>query len=292
MEMIVKPSKEELSYYIDREITYFLLPLENFSVESIHYFSIEQIKNIRKKYPKIHLFISMNKNIMNHEIEVLKKNLLEFNRLNIEGVFYYDASIVKLKKELNLSYDLVWDQSHMVTNYKTCNYYYQQGVKYALLSKEITKDEILTIIKKSSIEPIVELLSYPSVAFSKRKLVTNYYDDLGKKKNHTISILEKVSKDQYYVHEDSNGTNFIKKSLVHGSSILEELLQNGLSYILLREDFIEHDFFLKVLDHFSYFIKNYQDMNMNEKKNWIEKQNQLLGQDSGFFFQKTIYKVK
>ena len=35
----------------------------------------------------------------------------------------------------------------MVNNYKTCNYYHSKGVKYALLGKEITLEEIIEIIK-------------------------------------------------------------------------------------------------------------------------------------------------
>ena len=68
----------------------------------------------------------------------------------------------------------------MVNNYKTCNYYHSKGVKYALLSKEITLEEIKEMITKSKIEAMVETVSMPSVAFSKRKLLTNYYHNLNK----------------------------------------------------------------------------------------------------------------
>jgi collagenase-like PrtC family protease len=292
MNIIVKPSQNDLSSYISKKITYFLLPLKNYSSESINSFSLTEIENIINKYPNIHVFISINKNIMNDEINPLKEQLLKLDKLNIEGVFYYDVCLIKLKKELNLSYDLVWDQSHMVTNYKTCDYYNQQGVKYALLSKEITKEEIIDIIKKSSINSIVELLSYPSVAFSKRKLVTNYYHDLGKNKTETLSIFEKVSNDHYLVNEEKSGTNFVKQSLLNGSIVLNDLLESGLSYILLREDFIDHSLFLEIIDSFSYFINNYKNMSEEEKKSWVEKQNQWLGEDFGFFFKKTIYRVK
>lgn len=292
MNIIVKPNQVNLSSYLEKKIDYFLLPLEGFSVESTNFFSLEQITNIRNQYPNIHLFIGINKNIMNNELESLKQILLQLESLSIEGVFYYDVSLIKLKRDLNLSYALVWDQTHMVTNYKTCDYYYHQGVSYALLSKEITKDEILTIMKESSIKPIVELLSYPSVAFSKRKLITNYFHDLRKTGENTISLLEKVSNDRYYAYENQDGTTFFKDSLVQGCLLLEEFLNNGLKYILLREDFIDHDLFLNAIDQISYFIHNYQKMSIAQKEQWIERQNKLLGEDFGFFFQKTIYKVK
>ena len=86
-------------------------------------------------------------------------------------MIYYDVSLITLKKELELSFDLVWNQTHMVNNYRTCDYYHSKGVKYALLGKEITLDEIVEICNKSSISCMVEVVSLPSVAFSRRKLI-------------------------------------------------------------------------------------------------------------------------
>ena len=187
MEIIIKPEKN-IEEYINIGIHSFLLPLKNYSVEYHTYFNLEEIKKIRQQYKEIDLFISMNKNIMNEELDDLKNILLELEKLSIKGVFFYDSSIIKLKKDLNLKLDLVWNQTHMVTNYQTCDYYHKMGVKYALLSKEITKEEILEIVSKSKINPIVELISKPSIAFSKRKLVSNYFENYNQEKVEQIEV--------------------------------------------------------------------------------------------------------
>ena len=290
MNIIVKPSCNNLDSYIEKKVKYFLLPIKEFSVESINTFSIGEIKNIRESYPDISLFVSINKNIINDDIENLKKVLLELDKLQIKGVFYYDICLVKLKSDMNLSFDLVWDQSHMVTNYKTCDYYYNNGVKYALLSKEITLEEILEIIKNTSITPIVEVLSHPSVAFSKRHLVRNYYKNLQKEIKDEIVIKEKVSGDSYYVVDDDNGTNFLKKDIVQGCSFLDQLIDGGLDYSLLREDFIEHDVFLKAIDIINCYLDGSRELSLSQK--FVSDIEKLLGKDYGFFFKKTIYRVK
>ena len=185
MELIIKPEKN-IEEYINMGINTFLLPLERYSVEYNKYFSLEEIINIKEKYGDINLFVSLNKNIMNEELNDLKDILKELDNLSIKGIFFYDSAIIKLKKDLNLNLDLVWSQTHMVTNYKTCDYYNSMGVKYALLSKEITKEEIIEIIDKSKISPIVELVSKPSIGFSKRKLVTNYFENYNKEQEQLI----------------------------------------------------------------------------------------------------------
>jgi putative protease len=260
-----------------------ILPLKDYAVESIQTFSLDEIKKIRDQYSK-EIFIKINKNLMNEDIEKVKSLLIEIDKLNINGIFFYDLAILQLKKELNLKVDLVWNQTHMVNNYKTCDYYYDKGVKYALLGKEITLEEIITIIQKSKITPMVEVISRPSVGFSKRKLVTNYYKDIGKTPTSEILVKEKVSDAYYRVVEDSNGTCFYLDQITNGTSIIEELFENDCEYIILREYGID-SFDELVTDTVNYIKGECKD------KSYIEKYKKL-GDSTNFFFKKTIYKVK
>ena len=174
MKVLVEVANKDISKYVN-SCDALLLGLENFSVLNSVTFSLDEIRKIINDYPKIQIFVKMDKNIFNGEIDELRHVLLELNQMSVCGVFFYDLSILQLKQELSLSFDLVWAQTHMVTNYRTCDYYYSQGVNYALLSKEITLDEIVDISKKSTIHTIVEVVSLPSVGYSRRKLVHNYY---------------------------------------------------------------------------------------------------------------------
>ena len=94
MKIIVKPVLDNLDSYIENNIDTFLLPLEEYSVSYIKYYSLDDIKAIRKKYEDINIFVSINKNIFNSEIEPLKKILQELDKLNIEGIFFYDLAIL------------------------------------------------------------------------------------------------------------------------------------------------------------------------------------------------------
>ena len=89
MDIILKPEKD-LEEYIKLGVNTFLLPLKDFSVEYSKYYSLDEIKKVREKYPKIELFISINKNIMNEEIDYLKDILIKLDNLNIKGIFFYD----------------------------------------------------------------------------------------------------------------------------------------------------------------------------------------------------------
>lgn len=284
MKLLIEPASKN-SLNLDN-VNGLILSLKDYSVQSPIYFDLEEIKQIKKENPSLELFISINKNLLNSDIDPLKEVLKELDELNLQGIFFYDLALLQLKKELNLKLDLVWSQTHMVNNFKTCNYYHSKGVKYALLGKEITLEEIIEIIKKSSITPMVEVLGLPSVAFSKRKLITNYYKDLNKETKPTLDVLEKVTNSTYHLTEDKNGTSFFLKELVNGTAIIKELYENNLEYIIMRGYGIEEELFTEIVkDTKEYLSTNCTDISYVTK---YEK----LGNNTNFFFKKTIYQVK
>ena len=282
MELLVETSSKN-NLYLDKADG-IILPLKDYAVESIISFSLEEIKKlVNKKKGKI--FIKINKNLLNEDIDIMKDILLEIDKLNIDGIFFYDLALLQLKKELNLRVDLIWNQTHMVNNYKTCDYYYSRGVKYALVGKEITLDEIKEIINKSKINVMVEVVSRPSVAFSMRKLITNYNKDLGIDNNDSLVINEKVTNSNYLVLEDENGTSFYLDVITNGTGVISELYKVGCPYIIFREFGLENVFAELVDDTINYIKGSCSD------DSYVDKYKKL-GDSTNFFFRETIYRVK
>ena len=118
MKVLVEVMSKEISNYID-SCDALLLGLENFSVLNSVTFSFNEIKEIVKQYPKIEVFVKMDKNIFNSEVEEVRRVLLELEQMSVCGIFFYDLSLLQLKQELNLSIPLIWSQTHMVTNSRT-----------------------------------------------------------------------------------------------------------------------------------------------------------------------------
>lgn len=284
MKILIEQSTKntDLSKYTDGLI----LSLKNYSSQSYLTYTFEEIEQLIKDNPDKEIFINLNKNFFNDEIESLKEILLKIDKLNVKGIFFYDLAILQLKKECNLKTDLIWSQTYMVNNYKTCNYYHSKGVKYALLSKEITLEEIKEIITKSKIEAMVETVSMPSVAFSKRKLLTNYYHNLNKEAKKNLVVTEKATNEEYQVLEDETGTNFFLNKITNATSIIKELYSCNCPYIILREYGIDHDLFKELLiDTQKYIESKCQD------EEYINKY-KSLNDFTNFFFKKTIYQVK
>lgn len=284
MRLLVEPSYKDSNIFNTCKSV--ILSLKDYSVQGFCYFTIEDIIDIKNKYKDIEIFVSLNKNFLNHEVEGLKDVLVKLNDIGVSGVFFYDLVVLQLKKELNLDINLVWNQTHMVNNYRTCDYYHSKGVKYALLGKEITLDEIVEICNKSSISCMVEVVSLPSVAFSRRKLITNYYADMGLPSKSELIVHEKVSDKDYELLENSDGTSFFIKEVMNGTGVIKTLYDNGVSYIIMREFGIDKDLFNELVIDTNKYIED-----GCVSSDYVSKYTKL-GDSTNFFFKKTIYRVK
>lgn len=279
MKILIKATKNIEEY---QHIDGLILPLKDYSTDYESDYTLEEIIEIRKNTNK-EIFIVMNRMIFNKDIKELKEVLKKIENLKITGIFFYDIAFLQLKQEMNLKTDLVWNATHMTTNYKTCNYYYEKKVKYAYLSNEITLKEILEIKEKSKIIPMITMISYPTVATSNRKLITNYHKmhNLEEKKN--LEIEEKVTKEKYLVTENKFGTTFKYGKILNNIEALEKLKEVDFPYLILIEDGIDHSTFQRILTII--------DQNRKKSKK-VDEIYSLIGNNTGFLNKETIYKVK
>lgn len=283
MKTLVKINKKEnINSYISL-CDGFIVGLEDFSIDYDDTFNIEEIESLTKLNKEI--FVAINKNIFNSELDILKEKLFMLDKLKIKGILFYDLSILYIKKHNNLNIDLVWNQTHMVTNYNTCNYYYEKGVKYGFISGEITKDEILEINKKSNMNFLVTIVAHQVMSCSRRLLLSNYYNSINKKYDGSLKQIKEHDK-TYLIKENKDGTVIKTSEILNGISIIPELLENNISYIVVDESYIEKEKIEQTLK----LIEQVKSGSNREK--CINDSYLLLGDNTSFLFKKTIYKVK
>ena len=263
--------------YLDNGLDGIVLPLENFSVDYFKYYSISDIKEYRKNTDKL-LYVVINKMIFNNELDSLFKVLKELENIKVDGVFFYDLAVLNLVRENNLSINLIYNGTHMVTNSDTINLYYDLGVKGAYLSNEITKNEVLNIRHNTKSDLFILLLGNSVVAMSRRNLLTSYFANKNKSKSEIITIKEPKSGQEFIVKEDSNGTTFFYNRRINLSNVYKELVDSGINYGIIEQGDYNSD-------EYKELIKAYVSFNKL-------KIDELAGRNRGFLYRETIYKVK
>lgn len=241
-------------------------------------------------YKDKNIYLALDKNIFNEDLSLLEEVLTKIDNYNIKGIIFYDLAVLSISKRLGIKTPLIWGQNFLVTNYKTCDFYEKQNVKKAIVSAEITIDEIEEIAKNTNLELLVNVFGYRLMAISKRKLVTNYFDYLDEKNDKKINyIIEK--NDKYPIIENDIGTKIYTKDVLCGIRYLKRLKEAGVKYIILEDTFLKDDEFDKVRKVFETVIN--KDLNEEELLKEENKIKEIIPNISLLFLnKKTIYKVK
>ena len=279
---LIIPSNMKMIKRFKNKVDGYILSVDGLSVNAPYYFKIDEVLDIVRKNHDKEIFISLNKNMHDSDLECLKETLLKLDKTNVKGIIYYDMSIVNLKEELGLNLELVWNQEHMTNNYFTINYWKEHGVNYTWLSNDITLKEIKEIEENVNSKLMIELFGYVSMFTSYRHLVNNYLKtfNLAEKKEYYI---EKEGK-SYSIVDDKNGTTVYSSNILNG--LYESVELNNLDYIILNSYNIDEDCFEIVVELFN----NVNDKNKVEYKKIID--NMFKNTDSGFLYKETVYRVK
>lgn len=96
MKLLIEPSNKN-KLYLDI-VDGVILPLDDLAVESNIYFTLEEIEKISKNYNDREIFVKINKNLMNDDIDKVKDALIKLDNLKVKGIFFYDLAILQLKK--------------------------------------------------------------------------------------------------------------------------------------------------------------------------------------------------
>lgn len=266
---------EELSLNSDG----YILNLEHFS-EIKGNIKLKDITNIKKSKE---IFLNLNKIIHNKELKDLRTFLIKIKNHQIDGILFGDLSVLQICNEENIKIPLVWNQTHLVTNYQTGNYYQKKGIKKALLSSELNLQEIKEFKQKSKLDIMVNIFGYQSMFKSYRKVLSNYFNHLKKKKSvENYYLHEKVNNEDYLINEDE-GTNIFSSYILNGLEELPLLVKEGIDYFVINTYHLPQAEISIIIDSY----KNY--LNKSSKDN-LQKLN--LNLSKGFFYKSSEYKVK
>ncbi len=284
MKKIVIPSKDNISL-VAPLCDGFLLGIKNLSVNLPCSFTIEEVIEMMNQYPEKEFFISVNKNMHQEDLPLLKEVLLKLEEMPIKGIFYYDVSVVEYKQEYALKHDLVWNQEHLTTNYGTCNYWYSFGATYSCLSSEITLEEIKTMVKHAKSKLMVPVFGYIPMFTSKRHVVENYLTHFHLSSKDSVHYIKKEGY-TYPIVDGKEGTTVYSSHILNAIEEMNILDEMGIAYGIFNTFLIPNDTMVQVL-------KIYQEVSKQNQAQSYEKIQKLLPNcDKGFLYKETVYKVK
>ncbi len=246
--------------YRKADVSAFLFALEGFSVGYNTYSLEEIVKNdVSNKYILINRVLDCN------SVDTLKEILPLFK--NIRGIVYEDIAVYNLVKELNLDVEMIFFQNHFATNSYSVNFWLDR-VDSIVISNEITKDEIVDIVKIAKKEVVLHLFGYNQVMYSRRLLLTNWSDEFNIEAKNTNVLVDRATKVKFRALENEYGTVMYSDKIFNGKDLLD---LDNVKYYYVNTMLIDHN---EVMD----FLSN--DLHSSDNE------------DDGFLNRETIYKLK
>lgn len=291
---IPMPSKEDIFLYLEQEFDGFIVGIKDFSSNFNYLYTVDEIKEIIpiiKKFNK-KIFVSFDRLYFNDEIDKVKDIIKKISELDITGICYTDVGVLNILNEINYDKDIFWNSNHLGTNSKTINFLEKRNVSYALLSTEITLDEIIKIKKNTNIKIGAFMYGYLNMATSSRKLLTNYFNFVKKEKeNNKYTMKDKAFKNDYILVEKKN-TDFFTGSILNGIKYFPELISNKIDFIILDDYMLSTKPFYNVIEAFSSLRKAPSDKEFIDNLDKVVDSNSPSITFSGFLEKKTVFKVE
>lgn len=243
---------EDIDKLKELGITKYVFPLKGFCVGIPNTFLISEIP--------CDGYIFINRILDNKGIDDLREIIHNMPE-NIKGIIFDDLGIMELIKDLDI--EKILYLSHFNTNSKSVNIYLDM-VDSAILSTDITKEEIEAIIKNAKKGITLFTLGYTGVMYSRRLLIDNYSKFYNIEKENPLVIDNTGHK--FIVYENDYGTYFYHNKIFNGLELME-------------------------LDAKYYFV-NSVFMNMDDIIKMLNKEDTEIDSDKGFLYTETIYKLK
>ena len=265
--ILVQPnSLENLGDILKTNIDGVILPLEDLAVNSSIYFSLEDIKSIINLTSK-EVCVCLNKIMHNEDLELLEHALVSLNKMNISKIFFYDLAVMNIVKRLNIKKELVVFQDHLNASLYSNNFYRKRGIGHAIITNDITKEEINEISKHNSLMLIC--YGYLPIFYSRRYLITNYLKYLKQDKKSNLYYI-KNGQDRYPIVEEKYGTTIYTKEPIN---LINDIADIEVEYIILNANLTAREEFRSIL---SKYLTNEVDKEEHYR---------------GFIDKKTVYKV-
>ena len=119
------------------------------------------------------------------------------------------------------------------------------------------------------------------MSFSRRDLLGNYYKSSNIDSKNGKEVIVNNDK-KYIIEKEKSGNGIYYGEILNGITTLKNILSD---YVILNERYIDFETFSKVFTLYKEYFETGDDA-------LCQKSVELIGDYTGFFYQKTIYKVK
>jgi putative protease len=249
------------------------------------------------------VYVSVNHIMDNDTLRLLPDYLKGLETAGADAVVFGDPAVLMAVKQHAPSLKLHWNAEMTSTNYATANYWGTKGASRVVFARELNMEQILEAKKHLTVEAQVQVHGMTNIYHSKRSLLSNYAEHLGKDPDaesygadRGLFLIEQERPNEHFpVFEDRNGTHIMSSDDVCMIENLPELIDGGI-------DSFKIEGLLKPIEYNETVVRCYRaaiDAYVSDPQRycfdpeWLERIQKLQPADRelsyGFFYKEQVY---
>lgn len=213
----------EIEEYKEVGITNFLFAVKNFSI-GYNSFDLGDIPDDS--------YVYLNRVMDTVAIDELKSIKDEF--LRFKGIIFEDLGVFNIFKDTGIP--LIWNQAHFAVNYNSINFHLKNGCTSAVISNEITKEEIDEIINNSIKPLILPIFGKNNIMYSRRTLLTNFNKHARLNDYNDMVLNEKITGNKFLARESEYGTYIFNNTYFNYISLMHKYKNKVMFFLILNLD--------------------------------------------------------
>lgn len=298
MELVVHlNSRKFINDFIEIGIKNFIVGTKYFSCRQALSLDYQELKDLNEQLKDKKLWVLVNALIEEHNLDELVDHLAKLNEIKIARILFQDFSVLQICKENNYNFEMIYSPDTLNTNQATLNYLKTLGINSAFLAREIPLDEKMMIAKNTDLKTMVQVHGVEYMAYSKRKLLSNYFKEMGI--DHGVLIDDNLTIQanavdyRCHIYEDKFGCHVLSEKQLCTLDILSNF--SCFDYLYFESLFIDD---LKVVE----IVSLYQEaINSISKETYGKVSKELISMlhqiennveyHHSFMFDATVYKI-
>ena len=92
--------------------------------------------------------VAINIYAWDDKYEEIKKQVIELNRLKVDGIIVSDGGVVDVVRKYAPDTEIHISTQANTVSYHTCNFWYRNGAKRIILGRELNKEQIKELTKR------------------------------------------------------------------------------------------------------------------------------------------------
>lgn len=307
-ELVVTPkSIAHIETLIEKGADAFIIGEEKFGLRLAGEFNKE---DMRKAVALIHeadkkAYAAVNGIFHNYHIPAVEDYIRFLHEIQVDRIIFGDPAVVMIVQEQANPIPLHWNAETLVTNHFQCNYWGRRGAKRAVLARELSLEEIISIKENSDVEIEVQVHGMTCMFQSKRMLLGNYYtfqerqmkiERQNLNKDTQLLLYDEERENKYPVYEDYNGTHIMSPNDICLIEELEPLFEAGIDSFKIDGLLHSEEYINVVTQQYREAIDLYEedpDTYEDEKFMLIDPIEEIQPEhrpfDEGFLFKQTVY---